>query len=424
MKMEDIKSLEELKAVKVLGGGAMGTVFLVIDEKHDKRSFALKVISKSVMMKKEGGLRRIEVELDILSSSSLQHAFLSPFLGRLETEKIIAFLGEYCHGGDLNNLRHEQAEKTFSESVIRFYSAEIVIALGHLHSHGIAYRDLKPENILVQASGHIMLTDFDLSTRLSLKHFTTPSVTPNVRQHRQSKGVHIPHLKRSIMSCLNPLHSQPDEPQNSPRPIPNNLNSAQVSPANKTRNSPSSPPTRSYSLVGTEEYVAPEMLKGMGHDFAVDWWALGVLLYEMLYGKTPFKGATRKETFYNILMKQPQFSGPWTPLRDLIIRLLEKEPSKRPSVDGIKNHSFFKGLNWDTIQYISRPPFVPSIYIPVEEMMISTIDMEEYVEVNSTISSKQKKSSSDFWHCREESKVTWVKKVSRGEENNDDFGVF
>lgn len=123
-------------------------------------------------------------------------------------------------------------------------------------------------------------------------------------------------------------------------------------------------------------------------------------------------------------MKQPQFSGPWTPLRDLIIRLLEKEPSKRPSVDGIKNHSFFKGLNWDTIQYISRPPFVPSIHIPVEEMMISTIDMEEYVEVNSTISSKQKKSSSDFWHCKEESKVTWVKRVSRGEENNDDFGVF
>eukprot|EP00253_Pinus_taeda_P020024 PITA_20024 len=422
--MEDIISLGELKAVKVLGRGAMGTVFLVIDEKHDKRSLAVKVMSKSVMMKKEEGLRRTEVEFDILSSSALQHPFLSPFLGRLETGKIIAFLGEYCPGGDLNNLRHEQAEKTFSESVIRFYSAEIVIALEHLHSQGIAYRDLKPENILVQASGHIMLTDFDLSTRLSLKHFTTPLETPNVRQHRQSKGVHIPHLRRSISSCLNPLRSQPDKPQNSPMPIPNNLNSAQVSPVNKTRNSPSSPPTRSNSLVGTEEYVAPEMLKGIGHDFAVDWWALGVLLYEMLYGKTPFKGATRKETFYNILIKQPQFSGPWTPLRDLIIRLLQKDPSKRPSVDGIKDHSFFKGLNWDTIQYISRPPFVPLIHIPVEEMMSSTIDMEEYVEVNSTISRKHKKNNSDFWHCKEESKLTWVKRISSGEENNDDFGVF
>jgi serine/threonine protein kinase len=118
MKMEDIIRLEELKAVKVLGRGAMGTVFLVFDEKHDRRSLALKVISKSSMVEKEGGLRRTEAELDILSSS-LKHPFLSPFLGRLETEKIIAFVGEYCPGGDLNNLRHEQPEKTFSESVIR-----------------------------------------------------------------------------------------------------------------------------------------------------------------------------------------------------------------------------------------------------------------------------------------------------------------
>jgi len=177
-------------------------------------------------------------------------------------------------------------------------------------------------------------------------------------------------------------------------------------------------------LVGTEEYVAPEMLKGTGHDFAVDWWALGVLLFEMFYGKTPFKGATKKETFYNILIKKPQFAGPWTPLRDLIIRLLEKEPSKRPTAEDIKKHLFFKGLNWDTVHCISRPPFVPSIDIPLEEMTSSTIDMEEYVEVNSTISSKNKKNSSGFCHCKEESKRTWVQRLSKGEENNNDFGIF
>ena len=136
----------------------------------------------------------------------------------------------------------------------------------------------------------------------------------------------------------------------------------------------------------------------------LQWWALGVLLYEMLYGKTPFKDTTKKKTFYNILIKQPQFSGPWTPLRDLIIRLLEKEPSRRPSVDGIKNHSFFKGLIWDTIQCISRPPFVPSVHTSMEEMTSSNIEMEEYVEVNSTISSKHRKNISDnFWHCKEKS---------------------
>lgn len=420
-KMEDIIRLEELKAVEVLGQGAMGTVFLVIDEKHDRRPLALKVISKSAMLETEGGLKRTEAELDILSSSSLQHPFLSPFLGRLETEKIIAFVGEYCPGGDLNNLRHEQPEKTFSESVIRFYSAEIVIALEHLHRQGIAYRDLKPENILVQASGHIMLTDFDLSTRLSLKHFTIASETPNAHQYRQSKGMHIPQLKRSMMSCLNPLHCQPG---NSVKPVTSNLDSAQVSPVNKSINSTSSSPARSNSMVGTEEYVAPEMLKGSGHDFAVDWWALGVLLFELLYGKTPFKGATKQETFYNILIKKPQFTGPWNHLRDLIIRLLEKEPSKRLTAEGIKKHLFFKGLNWDTVQCISRPPFVPSSHIPMDEMMSSAIDMEEYVEINSTTSSKNEKNSSGVSHCKEKSKPTWVNGLTKGEENNDDFGVF
>lgn len=306
----------------------------------------------------------------------------------------------------------------------RFYSAEIVIALQHLHRQGIAYRDLKPENILVQASGHIMLTDFDLSTRLSLKHCTIPSETPKALQHSKSKGMHIPQLKCSMMSCLNPLQCQP---VNSAKPIPSNVNSAQVSPVNRSISSStsSSPAIRSNSLVGTEEYVAPEMLKGMGHDFAVDWWALGVLLFEMLYGKTPFKGATKQETFYNILIKKPQFTGPWTPLRDLIIRLLEKEPSRRLTAEGIKKHLFFKGLNWDTVQCISRPPFVPSSHIPVDELMNSAIDMEEYVEINSTTSSKNEKNRpSTGCHCKEKSKPTWVNGLSKGDENNNDFGVF
>lgn len=82
-------------------------------------------------------------------------------------------------------------------------------------------------------------------------------------------------------------------------------------------NSPTSLPTidtksciagfRTNSFVGTEEYIAPEVIQGNGHTSAVDWWTLGILIYEMLYGTTPFKGKNRKITFGNILKDEVQF---------------------------------------------------------------------------------------------------------------------
>ena len=110
--------------------------------------------------------------------------------------------------------------------------------------------------------------------------------------------------------------------------------------------------------------MAPEVVRGEGHEFAVDWWALGVLTYEMLYGTTPFKGKNRKETFRNVLMKAPEFIGKKTALTDLISRLLEKEPSRRLGYAGgaseIKEHEFFRGVKWDLLTEVVRPPFIPS----------------------------------------------------------------
>lgn len=69
---------------------------------------------------------------------------------------------------------------------------------------------------------------------------------------------------------------------------------------------------RTNSFVGTEEYIAPEVIKGCGHTSAVDWWTLGILVYEMLFGTTPFKGKSRNKTFANILRDEvpfPEHSG-------------------------------------------------------------------------------------------------------------------
>jgi protein-serine/threonine kinase len=64
---------------------------------------------------------------------------------------------------------------------------------------------------------------------------------------------------------------------------------------------------RTNSFVGTEEYIAPEVIRGNGHTSAVDWWTLGILIYEMLFGTTPFKGKNRNATFANILRDEVPF---------------------------------------------------------------------------------------------------------------------
>ena len=90
--------------------------------------------------------------------------------------------------------------------------------------------------------------------------------------------------------------------------------------------------------------------------------SLGVMLYEMLYGTTPFKRSNRKETFYRILAKAPDLVGETTPLRGLIGKLLEKDPNQRIRVirlEEIKGHDFFRGIEWDLVVEIGRPPFIP-----------------------------------------------------------------
>ncbi|XP_059665216.1 serine/threonine-protein kinase UCNL-like [Cornus florida] len=343
--------LDNLRAIKVLGKGAMGTVFLVHDRSAPARCpFALKVVDKSTLDTKLDADRRARWELSVLSRlSDPTHPFLPTLIGSFETHDFLCWAVPYCPGGDLNVLRYRQTDRVFSPTVIRFYLAEIVCALEHLHTMGIVYRDLKPENILIQQSGHVTLTDFDLSRTLihrPVNTFSDPEPENPVvrRRHRRNFTRFFPIAipdKKGLKKAK----------------------SARVSPVNRRKPSFASG-ERSNSFVGTEEYVAPEVVRGEGHEFAVDWWALGVLTYEMLYGTTPFKGKNRKETFRNILIKNPEFIGKRTDLIDLIGRLLEKDPTRRLGYNRgaceIKEHKFFRGVKWDLLTEVLRPPFLPA----------------------------------------------------------------
>ncbi|KHN21890.1 Serine/threonine-protein kinase OXI1 [Glycine soja] len=288
----------------------MGTVFLVQDTTNTP--FALKVVDKTCVHAKLDAERRARWEIQVLST--LSHPFL-----------------------------------------IRFYVAEILCALQHLHSMNIAYRDLKPENVLVQNTGHITLTDFDLSRKLNPK--PKPNPNPVIVPSIPLPNSNVPQPRRKHRRNLSRWISffPPDGT--------NKAKSARVSPVSRRKPSFSNG-ERSNSFVGTEEYVSPEVVRGDGHEFAVDWWALGILIYEMLYGKTPFKGRNRKETFRNVIMKPPEFVGKRTALTNLIERLLEKDPTKRlgytRGAAEIKEHEFFRGVRWELLTEVVRPPFIPS----------------------------------------------------------------
>ncbi|KAF9599212.1 hypothetical protein IFM89_036257 [Coptis chinensis] len=361
-------NLQKLTVVKVLGKGAMGTVFLVTDRVADttaRSPFALKVVQKSTFHTKFDADRRARWEISVLSRLK-DNPFLPTLIGTLETEEYIAWGVPYCSGGDLNVLRYRQNDRVFSPSVIRFYVAEIVCAIEYLHHMNIVYRDLKPENVLIQQSGHIILTDFDLSRTLNPKTYVSDSETEH--KEKNSGGRKFMH-KRNLTRVL---FAAPEKGLKK-------IKSARVSPVSRKRPSFITG-ERSNSFVGTEEYVSPEVVRGDGHEFAVDWWALGILMYEMSYGKTPFRGANRKETFRNVLSKPPEFIGKRTAMTDLIQRLLDKDPTKRLGYNygavEIKEHEFFRGLRWDLLTEVSRPPFLK----PLEEydLMVGKIDIAEY----------------------------------------------
>jgi len=328
--------------IKLIGKGDVGKVYLV-REKKSSRLYAMKVLSKKEMIKRNK-IKRALAEQEILATSN--HPFIVTLYHSFQSEDYLYLCMEYCSGGEFFRALQTRPGKCIPEDDARFYAAEVTAALEYLHLMGFIYRDLKPENILLHQSGHIMLSDFDLSkqsdpggkpTMIIGKNGTSTSSLPTI----------------DTKSCI----------------------------AN----------FRTNSFVGTEEYIAPEVIKGSGHTSAVDWWTLGILIYEMLYGTTPFKGKNRNATFANILREDipfpdhagaPQISNLCKSLiRKLLIKDENRRLGARAGASDIKSHPFFRTTQWALIRHM-KPPIVPNQGRGIDTVNFRNVKESESVDIS------------------------------------------
>ncbi|KAL8510009.1 hypothetical protein ACS0TY_017005 [Phlomoides rotata] len=327
--------LRHLKLLRLVGAGNLGRVFLCRLRDYDHANFALKVVDRDSLTSKK--LSHVQTEAQILSS--LDHPFLPTLYAHLEVSHYTCLLMDFCPNGDLHSLMRKQPCNRFSVQAVRFFAAEVLLALEYLHSKGIVYRDLKPENILIRDDGHIMLSDFDLCFN--------SEISPKLENRTQMR------VQSGRYTCLGDRQREEQVTEFVAEPTT----------------------AFSKSCVGTHEYLAPELVSGNGHGNGVDWWAFGVLIYELLYGTTPFKGSSKESTLRNIAStkgvrfhvaegerEEPGMGD----ARDLIEKLLVKDPRRRlgcaRGATDIKRHPFFDGIKWPLIRTY-RPPEIRGLAV-------------------------------------------------------------
>ncbi|KLO15973.1 Pkinase-domain-containing protein [Schizopora paradoxa] len=299
-------SIDSFELLRVIGKGSFGKV-MQVRKRDTGRIYALKTIRKALIVSRDEITHTLAERLVL---GRVNCPFIVPLKFSFQSEQKLYLVLAFVNGGEL--FHHLQVEHTFNEERSRFYTAELLLALEHLHELDVVYRDLKPENILLDYTGHIALCDFGL--------------------------------------CK--LNMKGDDVTN--------------------------------TFCGTPEYLAPEVLNGSGYNRNIDWWTLGVLLYEMLCGLPPFYDESSNIMYSKILNDPLLFNDTiGADAQSILTGLINRDPSSRLGANGadeIKRHPFFhrhidfKKLLRKKIQ----PPFKPKVASAVD---VSNFDSSFTTEV-------------------------------------------
>ncbi|ODM23444.1 hypothetical protein SI65_01033 [Aspergillus cristatus] len=284
----------DFQILKLIGKGTFGQVYQVM-KKDTQRIYAMKVLSKKVIIQKKEVAHTLGERNILVRTAMAASPFIVGLKFSFQTPTDLYLVTDYMSGGEL--FWHLQKEGRFQEARAKFYIAELILSLQHLHEHDIVYRDLKPENILLDANGHIALCDFGLSK------------------------------------------------------------------ANLTRDDTTN------TFCGTTEYLAPEvLLDEQGYTKMVDFWSLGVLVFEMCCGWSPFYAEDTQQMYKNIAFGKVRFprDALSTEGRNFVKGLLNRNPKHRlgakEDAKELMAHPFFADVDWEALcakQVI--PPFKPKL---------------------------------------------------------------
>lgn len=270
---------------------------------------------------------------------------------------------EYVPGGDFRTLLNNTG--VLSNRHARFYIAEMFCSVDALHQLGYIHRDLKPENFLVDSSGHVKLTDFGLAAGM-----LAPAKIESMRiRLEKASETSVPFGKpmdqRTVAERRDGYRSMRD----------NDANYAK-------------------SIVGSPDYMAPEVLRGEEYDYTVDYWSLGCMLFEALTGFPPFAGATPDETWRNLkhwkeVLKRPVWEDPnyflsnrtWT----FITTCINSRSKRFSNIGDIREHQYFGEVDWNALRE-TKAPFVPELDSETDagyfDDFSNEADMAKYKEVH------------------------------------------
>ncbi|KAG4424403.1 hypothetical protein IFR04_002459 [Cadophora malorum] len=285
---------DDFQILKLIGKGTFGQVYQV-RKKDTRRIYAMKVLQKKVIVQKKEVAHTVGERNILVRTAMADSPFIVGLKFSFQTPTDLYLVTDYMSGGEL--FWHLQKEGRFDEKRAKFYIAELILALQHLHMHDIVYRDLKPENILLDANGHIALCDFGLSK------------------------------------------------------------------ANLTKNATTN------TFCGTTEYLAPEvLLDEAGYTKMVDFWSLGVLVFEMCCGWSPFYAEDTQQMYKNIAFGKVRFPRETLTVegRNFVKGLLNRNPKHRlgatDDAEELKRHPFFTDIDWDALtKKLITPPFKPKL---------------------------------------------------------------